>query len=69
MLLYGEYAFVSVIGAGQRQLHIGPMARLLRIPNSRVRDYLEFLKARDLLIDLAFTRGLATLTLKFPKGE
>ena len=43
LVLYGDYDFVSWAAEGQVELRNGPMARLMRVPNSRLKEYLEWL--------------------------
>lgn len=63
MLMYGKYEFVD-----GGTLRTGPMARLLRIPNSRVKEYMEFLYLRGFLSAITTQHGSISYKICKPTG-
>lgn len=47
-------------------MRIGEFARLIRVPNSRLKSYLEWLSYWGFISDLEFTHGRAEFKITFP---
>jgi len=77
LLLYGSYSFVEYHGQGRLSFPIGQFARLLRVKNSHLKEYLEWLEERQLIESLEFSSApyaSASCTVRCPplflsKGE
>ncbi len=65
MLLYGTYKCVERNGTAG-MLRTGEMAQLLRVPNSRVKEFMEFLLERGFLSELIITHGYMSFVLVSP---
>jgi len=67
LLLYGNYQFVhSGEEPGKVLVEIGPFARLIRVPNSRLKEYLEWLNHWSYISNLEFSYGKASFEITPP---
>lgn len=65
LLIYGTYSNVQW-REGSVKMKIGPMARLIGVPNSRLKEYLSDLARMGYLQDLDLGYGVATFTIRLP---
>jgi len=65
ILLYGEHEFVRWEGSTTTIMN-GPMARHVRVPNSRLREYLRWLEAAGYITELDMTYGSSTFQVVPP---
>jgi hypothetical protein len=64
-MIWGRYSYVEWMG-NTIEVEIGPMARLLRVPNSRLKEYLQWLETNGYIESLIFTRGRASMDINLP---
>jgi len=67
LLLYGDCDFITWDGTRVEVIN-GPLARTLRVPNSRLREYLEYLQVWDYIEELDFSYGRSTFRVCPPNG-
>ena len=65
-LLYGSYSSIQNDG-GLISMDIGPFARLLRVPNSRLKEYLTWLEKWEYLSNLKLNQTTAKFCIKQPR--
>jgi hypothetical protein len=66
VLLYGQFDCIKWTSSESVTLKLGPLSRLLGIPNYRLRDYLRWLESNFYLSDLTFTYGVANCKVAPP---
>lgn len=68
LLLYGSYGCVTSASGrvGHLKMKIGEFARLIRVPNSRLREYLEWLNHWEFITDLQLSHGEAVFQVTPP---
>lgn len=64
-ILYGSYSSVHN-EEGDVRIEIGPFARLIRVPNSRLKEYLAWLASWDYISNLETNKKYATFTVSRP---
>lgn len=65
-ILYGDFEFIHWSSTEIVTVQIGPMARLLGIPNYRIRDYLRWLAEFGYLENLELSYGKAISRIARP---
>jgi len=69
VLLYGECSFVTWTELGIVEVRNGPFARLLRVPNYRLKEYLEWLAHWSYITELdTDTYGISTFRISIPEN-
>ena len=63
LLLYGSYSYVEWLGPQQVRVRIGPFAKLLRVSNDRMREYLTELQSMRYIGGLTHEFAYATLRI------
>lgn len=70
LLLYGTYPYMKVEeveeGLKEVTLEIGPFARLLRVKNAHIIEYVEWLEEMNFLSIIAKNKGSLTVALETP---
>lgn len=67
MLIYGEYPWLTRLGAGTIEIKTTPMAKRLRIRNCHCRDSMRWLKEHHFLKSLELYSGSMRLEMNIPK--
>ena len=68
LLLYGDYDFVRWTDTGHIEIDNGPFARHLRVPNHRLKEYLEWLAHWDYILELDTDNyGVSTFKVVIPE--
>lgn len=68
LLLYGDYAFVERKGNGRVRIRTGALARFVRVPNARLKEYILWLESPcGLVRDVEIYHGYIELTVKYPR--
>lgn len=68
IMLYGELDCLTRLGKGRVRVRIGPLARILRVPNHRLKDYISWLGDRGLVSEVDHEFGYASVTIPAPVG-
>lgn len=66
ILLYARHTWITNQGGGRVKVSLAPLSRLLRVPSSRLREYLEWLEQLGYLEELRIARTTATVTIRRP---
>lgn len=65
-ILYGDYSFVEWKSSTRVKIRNGAFSRMLRVSNSKVREYLRYLQDLGYFSDLNTDHGWAEFTVRFP---
>lgn len=68
LLLYGEQEYIINRGNCMVEARVGPMARALRVPNYRLKEYVDWLQKADYVSDITHSNGSFTVKLKKPRN-
>lgn len=69
LLLYGSHSTVTWEGGGYLEMKLGPWAKMLGVPNDKLRVYLEDLQRMRYIAGLTFSYGRANFRLLPPPQD
>jgi hypothetical protein len=68
LLLYSQQDYLVRLGEDTVEVRVGPLARSLRVPNYRLKGYVDWLKRAGYLEEVTHEIGYFTARLKYPRN-